>query len=88
MIHIFNRKELAVVFSLEQKEAIAANLSQAGIDYQLKARDNLAGPTLSMEGRRAADLFMDQRARWRYTFYVKKSDWDYARHCMYGTPGR
>ena len=88
MIHIFNRKELAVVFSLEQKETIAANLSQAGIDYQLKARDNLAGPTLSLEGRRAADLFMDQSARWKYIFYVKKTDWEYARHCMYGTPGR
>ena len=88
MIHIFNRKELAVVFSLEQKEAIAANLSQAGIDYQLKAQDNLAGPTLSLEGRRAADLFMDQRSRWRYTFYVKKQDLGYARHCMGGTPKR
>ncbi|MBR5533245.1 MAG: hypothetical protein IKU62_00130 [Ruminiclostridium sp.] len=88
MMLLFNRKELAVVFSLEQKDTIAANLSQAGIDYQVKARDNLAGPSLSLEGRRAADLFMDQRNRWKYTFYVKTSDLDYARHCMYGTPGR
>ena len=88
MIHIFNRKELAVVFSLEQRDRIAANLSQAGVDYLVRTKDNLAGPTLSLEGRRAADLFMDQRGRWRYTFYVKKQDLDYARHCMYGTPGR
>ena len=88
MIHLFNRKELAVVFSLEQRDRIAANLSQAGVDYLVKTKDNLAGPTLSLEGRRAADLFMDQSARWRYTFYVKKSDWEYAQHCMYGTPKR
>ena len=88
MIHLFNRKELAVVFSLEQRDSIAANLSQAGGDYLVKTKDNLAGPTLSLEGRRAADLFMDQRARWRYTFYVKKQDLDYARHCMSGTPRR
>ena len=88
MIHIFNRKELAVVFSQEQRDAIAANLSQAGVDYLVKTKDNLAGPTLSLEGRRAANLFMDQRGRWRYTFYVKKSDWEYARHCMGGTPKR
>ena len=88
MIHLFNRKELAVVFSLEQRDRIAANLSQAGVDYLVKTKDNLAGPTLSLEGRRAADLFMDQRGRWRYTFYVKKSDWEYAQYCMHGTPKR
>ena len=88
MIHIFNRKELAVVFSLEQRDRIAANLSQAGVDYLVRTKDNLAGPTLSLDGRRAADLFMDQKSRWRYTFYVKKSDLDYARHCMSGTPRR
>ena len=88
MIHPFNRKELIVTFSQEQRDHIAANLSQAGVDYLVKTKDNLAGPTLSLEGRRAADLFMDQRSRWRYTFYVKKQDLDYARHCMYGTPGR
>ena len=86
MIHLFNRKELAVVFSQEQRDLIASSLSQAGIDYLVKTKDNLAGPTLSLEGRRAADLFMDQRGRWRYTFYVKKSDLEYARHCMYGKP--
>ena len=36
MIHLFNRKELAVVFSLEQRDRIAANLSQAGVDYLVK----------------------------------------------------
>ena len=88
MIHIFNRKELAIVFSQDQRDSIATNLNQAGIDYRVKTKDNLAGPTLSLEGRRAASLFMDQQARWRYTFYVKKSDLDYARHCMGGKPGR
>ena len=88
MLHIFNRKELAVVFSQEQRDTIAANLSQAGIDYLVKTKDNLAGPTLSLEGRRAASLFLDQRGRWRYTFYVKKSDWEYAQHCMHGAPKR
>ena len=88
MIHLFNRKELAVVFSQEQRDHIAASLSQAGIDYLVKTKDNLAGPALSLEGRRAASLFLDQQARWRYTFYVKKSDWEYAQHCMGGSPGR
>ena len=88
IIHIFNRKELAVTFSQEQRDLIASNLSQAGIDYLVKTKDNLAGPTLSLEGRRAADLFMDQRSRWKYTFYVKKTDWEYAQHCMHGTPKR
>ena len=88
MIHIFNRKELFVTFSLEQRDLVAESLSQAGIDYLVKTRDNLAGPTLSLEGRRAADLFMDQRSRWKYTFYVKKADWEYARHCMGGRPRR
>ena len=88
MIHLFNRKELLVTFSQEQRDLVAANLRQAGIDYLVKTKDNLAGPTLSLEGRRAASLFMDQSARWKYTFYVKKTDWEYARHCMYGTPKR
>lgn len=88
MIHIFNRRELITALSLEQRDAIATNLSQAGIDYRVKTEDNLAGPTLSLEGRRATDLFMDQRSRWRYTFYVKKQDLEYARHCMGGTPKR
>ena len=88
MIHIFNRKELAVVFSLEQRDRIADSLSQAGIDYLVKTKDNLAGPALSFDGRRTTAAFMDDCARWRYTFYVKKSDWDYAQHCMGGNPGR
>ena len=88
MIHLFNRKELVVTFSQEQRDLIASSLSQAGIDYLVKTKDNLAGPTLSLEGRRAASLFMDQQARWRYTFYVKKADWEYAQHCMGGRPKR
>lgn len=88
MIHIFNRRELTTTLSPEQRDAIATNLSQAGIDYRVKTQDNLAGPTLSFDGRRTTAAFIDERARWRYIFYVKKEDLDYARHCMSGTPRR
>ena len=58
MIHIFNRKELAVVFSLEQWDRIAANLSQAGVDYLVKTKDNLAGPpSLWRDGGRPTSLW-------------------------------
>lgn len=89
MIHIFNRRELATALSLEQRDAIATNLSQAGIDYRVKTKDTMSAPAFSMASRRIdSTLFVDERARWRYIFYVKKEDLDYARHCMSGTPRR
>lgn len=72
MILPWNRSELAIVFNMEQCNAITDALEQAGIDCHVKARDR-SSPGLSMGNReRSGTLFQDHR--WLYTIYVLRRD--------------
>lgn len=77
MILPWNRSELAIVFNMEQCNAITDALEQAGIDCHVKARDRTS-PGLSMGSReRSGTLF--QEHRWMYTIYVLRRDLPAAR---------
>lgn len=68
MILPWNRSELAIVFNMEQCNAITDALEQAGIDCHVKVRDRS-----SRSGRgRSGALFQDHR--WLYTIYVLRRD--------------
>lgn len=69
MILPWNRSELAIVFNMEQCNAITDALERAGIDCHVKARDRSSSG--GARGR-SGTLFQDHR--WLYTIYVQRRD--------------
>lgn len=69
MILPWNRSELAIVFNMEQCNAITDTLEQAGIDCHVKAVDRASR---SGSRGRSGTLFQDHR--WLYTIYVLRRD--------------
>ena len=69
MILPWNRSELAIVFNMEQCNAITGALEQAGIDCHVKVRDRSSSGGAR---ERSGTLFQDHR--WMYTIYVLRRD--------------
>lgn len=69
MILPWNRSELAIVFNMEQCNAITGALEQAGIDCHVKVRDRS-----SSGGARGRSGNLFQEHRWLYTIYVLRRD--------------
>ena len=69
MILPWNRSELAIVFNMEQCNAITDALEQAGIDCHVKARGRTSGG-----GARGRSGTLFQEHRWLYTIYVLRRD--------------
>ncbi len=81
MITIFNRKELAITYSMEEQARIRSILAANAIDYVLNVKDN------SMRGmgarRPAVTQFGDHALRsCEYIFYVLKTDYERASHLI------
>lgn len=72
MILPWNRSELAIVFNMEQCNAITDTLEQAGIDCHVKAVDR--GSTGLGFGNRERSGTIFQEPRWLYTIYVLRRD--------------
>ena len=75
MIHLFNRKELLLTLSMEQQARVRDALAANGIDYQVRVRSN---------GTRSRTVLPGMRldAMYRYYIYVKKEDYEKARHLV------
>lgn len=79
MIHIFNRKELCIVFSIKEQGNIRAILSQNNIDYRIKTINRIASSAFSSSSRsRTGSFGVDVNQSYEYKFYVHKKDYENA----------
>lgn len=79
MITIFNRKELAITFSLNKQAEIKDALISCGIDYTFKViiRNKHSG----YSGTRMS-FVPKQDSLDEYIFYVKKKDYEHAKSIL------
>lgn len=75
MIHIFNRRELIVLFSDQQQYGIRTALQSAGIPYYIKFNDG----SFASAGRNHGRPFVNQDAAHPCIIYVRKGDYDRAK---------
>lgn len=80
MISLFQRRELTVCQTQARSDEVCAKLDQAGIEYQVKARDR-SSPSVFAAGSRERSGSFGQApaANWTYTIYVRADDLDRAR---------
>ena len=75
MITIFNRKELAICFKMEQQAQFRTTLADNHIDYQVKVINRNSPSPLSSGSRARTGTFGNrQDSAYEYIFYVHKSD--------------
>lgn len=79
MITLFNRKEVCITSDLERQTLIRDILAANGIDYEVKFYR--AGRTL-MRGHTQSTLGMNIEHTDQYTIYVKKDDFEKAKHLI------
>lgn len=77
MIHIFNRKELRITWSMEELAEIRDLLASNGIAYRVITR-NRSG----ISRYRTGSTGMRTDVMYQYYVYVKKEDYDKARSLM------
>ena len=76
MIHLFNRKELTITYSMEMQAKIRSILAAAGIDYRIKTS---SAPGFSAGSRsRSGSFGISADNACEYIFYVKRDDYDRA----------
>ncbi len=84
MICIFTRKELIIVYKMEDKARISAALCSAGIDYQIKTTNRLgASPVSSAPRSRIGSFGINPDTMYEYKFYVNRKDYDAAIHSIH-----
>lgn len=83
MLPPFNRRELITVFTMDQCQRAREALDQAGIPHRVKARSRVSPSVFNMGVREHTGMaFQSQDNQYQYVIYVKRSDWDHARHVM------
>ena len=75
MIHLFNRKELLLTTSMERQARVRDVLAANGIPYRVKTSSNISRSRGVMPGMRMDMLY-------QYRIYVKKDDYEKARHLI------
>ena len=75
MIHLFNRKELLLTTSMERQARVQDVLAANGIPYRVKTSSNISRSRGVMPGMRMDMLY-------QYRIYVKKDDYEKARHLI------
>ena len=79
MIHIFNRKELTITYSMEVQAKIRSILAANGIDYQIRTVSRNSASAFGAGSRARSGSFGTPAANaYEYIFYVKKADYDHA----------
>lgn len=80
MIHIFNRKELLITWSMTELANIRDILASNNVEYTVKT-NNLARTSPYSSGTRARTGSFGIRtdAMYQYVIYVKRSDYEKAR---------
>ena len=75
MIHLFNRKELLLTTSMERQARVRDVLAANGIPYRVKTSSNISRSRGVVPGMRMEMLY-------QYRIYVKKDDYEKARHLI------
>lgn len=79
MITLFNRKELAVTFDLNEQARLRKVLVEEGIDYTVKTVNRLSASPFSAGNRvRTGTYGQNTDAMTEYIFYVKKVNYERA----------
>lgn len=80
MITIFNRKELCLVFSMNEQANIREALSSNNIKYYIRTINNMSrsGGTRGRMGSFGQNIDLS----YQYIFYVHKRDYDKARYVI------
>jgi hypothetical protein len=83
MIHIFNRKELGIVFSMKEQTRIRETLSTNKIDYHIKTVNRMSSSPFSRGTRgRTGSYGQNMDVNYQYIFYVQKKDYDRAKRVI------
>lgn len=83
MIHIFNRKELIMTWSMKELAQIRDILAAAGIEYREKTRNlSRTSPYSAGTRSRTGSFGMRQDAMYQYSVYVKSMDYQQARQLI------
>lgn len=77
MIHLFNRKELYLTFDQNDLYRIQNALHDGGMDYRLSVKSH---SHTGAGGRTAIGSYRSDPVE--YKFYVRKADYDKARHLI------
>ena len=75
MIHLFNRRELLLTSSMERQARVRDVLAANGIPYRVKTSSNISRSRGVMPGMRMDMLY-------QYRIYIKKDDYEKARHLI------
>ena len=83
MIHIFNRKELLITWSLKELAEVRDILASNGIAYCVKT-GNLARTSPYSAGTRSrtGSFGLRSDAMYQYSIYVKNVDYEKAKHLI------
>lgn len=83
MITLFNRKELTITYSMNERARICDILSANGIEYYTKTTNTTASGFGN--GRRGGStLGINMDCAYEYKIYVHKNDYDRAEHLISG----
>ncbi|WP_409969883.1 hypothetical protein RFF05_08280 [Bengtsoniella intestinalis] len=80
MITIFNRKELRITYSLLERQRICDALNNHNIPYYTKVFNPSNGG--GMGRGRQGSFGLNTQVMYEYTIYVKKADYELARHVI------
>ncbi len=83
MITIFNRAELVITYDMKQQADVRNILSANNIKYIIRTKS----PQTSNWGRagmrsKTGTLGINQDCSYEYKIYVKKKDWEMAKHLI------
>lgn len=80
MIHVFNRKEVLITYSMEEYAKAKEILVQNHIDYIVNTK-NLSSPS-PLGGSRDHTYGLDLSRCLEYKIYVNKTDYEMAKHLL------
>ena len=82
MINIFNRRELAITFSMKEQADIRETLSNNNIEYSINTI-NRKSPSPASAGSRTMGTFGENLdIEYEYIIYVKRNDYEEAKHLI------
>ena len=79
MITIFNRREVAITYSMDGQARIRELLSANGIDYRYKVMDRTSPSVLTSNRARTGTFGYNMNYTNEYIFYVHKKDYQAAK---------
>ena len=85
MITIFNRRELMITYSMDERVRICDILRVNNIDYTIKTINTTASSFGSSRRASTGTLGLNMDYVYEYIFYVHKKDYDLAIHLIHSS---